>query len=71
MGLHRRWVSGVDDVAEMSDLVMSRYPFREAVPNNFRWRGDLTPERELWWVCYGAALELAHRDWDRKPQEKK
>lgn len=33
---------------------------------NFKMIGDLTPERELWWACYGAALELAHEDWDRR-----
>ena len=33
---------------------------------NFRYLGDLSPERELWWALYGAKLELAHLDWDRR-----
>lgn len=36
----------------------------QIIRTNFRYIGDLTPERELWWVCYGAALELAHEEWD-------
>lgn len=38
------------------------------VRTNFRYLGDLTPERELWWACYGAALELARQEWDRNLQ---
>ena len=38
-------------------------PMRDPA-DNFRYIGDLTPEREVWWLCYGAALVLAHLDWD-------
>jgi hypothetical protein len=33
--------------------------------DNFRYLGDLAPERELWWAMYGAALELTHIEWNK------
>ena len=41
-------------------------PSPHVTRTNFRYLGDLTPERELWWTMYGFAMELAHEDWDSK-----
>lgn len=41
-------------------------PSPTVVRTNFRYIGDLAPEREQWLRDYSAALERAHREWDAR-----